>query len=96
MERVNENDPNLKFINLDGAGLPIYKYKGEFFTGIVEDYVNEVLNYEAEYQDGYLEGWVRFYHPNGILETEKKLHYNMVVPGTYKRFDEEGNLVHTL
>lgn len=94
--RIKETDPELLFINLDGGGSPIYKYKGQYFTGIVEDYLDGILNYEAEYENGYLEGWVRFYHPNGDLETVKKLHNNVLIPGTYKRFDEDGYLIHSM
>ena len=96
MQRVNENDPNLIFLDIDGGGSPIYKYNGELFTGIVEDYLNGILSYEGEYQKGYLEGWVKFYHPNGILEEERKMHNNVLIPGTYREYDENGDLVHSM
>lgn len=94
--RVKETDPELLFINLDGGGSPIYKYKGQYFTGIVEDYLDGILNYEAEYENGYLEGWVRCYYPNGVLEEERKMHNNVLITGTYKEFDRDGNLIHSM
>lgn len=48
---------------------------------------------EEEYKDGYQEGWFRSYHKNGKKYTEYKAHNNVEYNGTYKKWDENGNLI---
>ncbi|MHA3788361.1 toxin-antitoxin system YwqK family antitoxin [Flavobacterium hauense] len=97
MQRVNRNNSELKLWYLDSGGVPVYQYRGEPFTGIIEEYYdNNVLQSEEEYQNGYREGWIRSYYYNGNIDTEYQDHNNITVPGTYKEFDENGNLVHSM
>lgn len=75
---------------IDSGGSAMYNYKGQPFTGIRLLYEDEGwLSLEEEYQNGYLEGWVRSYYKNGKLEEEYQLHNNAVVTGTYKSYAEE-------
>lgn len=69
-------EEELTCVELDGGGTPIWEYQGKRFTGIL-------ICYEK--------GWYRGYHPNGTLIEEYQLHNNIVVPGTLKKWDEEGN-----
>lgn len=85
---------DLEHGGFDFGGSEILLYQGKPFTGICQIYEDEGwLSGENEYQNGYLEGWVRDYYENGQLETEYKLHNNNHVPNTYKAFDENGNLI---
>jgi antitoxin component YwqK of YwqJK toxin-antitoxin module len=84
----------LELTRLDGGGVPIFHYKGKPFTGTVIYYYEDgTLWMEEEYKKGYQEGWVRCYHPNGRLAQEDKLHNNITISGTYKEWDENGNLI---
>lgn len=52
---------DLELWYLDGGGVPVYRYQGIPFTGIVEEY-NEgdtVLLAENEYLNRFQEGWKR-------------------------------------
>lgn len=86
----------LEFERLDlGGESPIYKYQGEYFTGIAVTYDDDdgMVSSEEEYHAGYRERWIRFYCPNGQLQTEYKDHDNELVGGTYKKYGENGNLL---
>lgn len=81
---------------LDGGGTPIIYFKGKPFTGIV--YENEVdgsLAWEEEYLNSYQEGWTKYYYKNGKIKEEYKSHNNKVVEGTFKEWDEKGNLINS-
>jgi len=92
--KINYNDSNLTIPRLDGGGIPIYDYNGTPFTGIVfENYDTGALFKEEEYDKGYQEGWVRYYHKNGKKSEEYKAHNNNVIPNTHKEWDENGNLI---
>lgn len=85
---------NLILIKLDGGGVPVYSYKDNPFTGIIIDYYkNGKLFKEEEYENGFQEGWIRYYHENGKTDEEYKTHNNIVISGTHKEWDEEGNLI---
>ncbi|NAS30949.1 hypothetical protein GTQ40_08215 [Flavobacteriaceae bacterium R38] len=85
---------NLEYFGLDGGGSEILYYEGKPFTGIgIEYYKSGALLTEFEYQNGYLEGLQRGYHENGQINEEYLLKNNIVVPGTFKEFDQEGNLL---
>lgn len=47
---------------------------------------------EEEYENGFQEGWTRYFFENGQLETEFKSHDNQAVENTCKEWDEDGNL----
>ena len=88
--RIEEDE--LTCVELDGGGTPIWEYQGKRFTGILIIIEKDgTLGSEQECQDGFEEGWYRAYHKNGTLIEEYKIHYNIVVPGTFKTWDEEGN-----
>lgn len=92
MKRVNDDDCTLD--GIDGGGYAILLYKGERLTGICVYYnkLGEVEG-EQEYQDGYREGWSREYYKNGQIKEEYKIHNNVLVPGTYSEYDEQGNKI---
>lgn len=95
MQRVNYK--NLELLFMDAGGSPFYRYQGIPFTGIVEFYYESgIISSEEEYEDGYQQGWVRYYYENGNIESEYKAFDVETVPGTYKRFDENGNLVFSM
>jgi len=90
MKRINIDECD--FDEVDGGGSPIWEYQGKRFTGVLICYEKDgTLSYEQECQDGYEEGWYRAYHANGKIMQEYNLHNNIVVPGTLKTWDEEGN-----
>lgn len=92
--KINYKDSNLTIPRLDGGGIPIYDYNGTPFTGIVLRYYDTgELFCEEEYEEGYQEGWFRSYHKNGKKCTEYKAHNNVEYDGTYKKWDENGNLM---
>lgn len=72
-----------------------FSYNGIPFTGISYEYFpnTQILSYEAEYVEGYVEGLQREYHSNGQKKKEwysKDGHvYNYL-----KKWDEQGNLVY--
>lgn len=90
---IRVNIKHLELWYLDSGGVPTYRYKGQPFTGIIETYENNSLLSETEYLNGFQEGWERFYHPNGQLDTEYKNHNNDTINGTYKEYDTDGNLI---
>lgn len=95
MVRVNINECD--FNRMDGGGSPIWEHKGQFFSGILQEYYDSgELCYEQECENGYEEGWYRSYYRNGQKEEEYKTHNNIVVPGTHQMWDEQGTRVYTL
>lgn len=63
MNRVNESDPDLQYAGIDAGGGNMYNYKGEPFTGTIEDlYPNGDLRGVAEFKDGYVDGRVADYY----------------------------------
>jgi antitoxin component YwqK of YwqJK toxin-antitoxin module len=94
MSTLTINEKNLTMIGFDGGGSPIWHYKNKPFTGLLVCYEDDGTKaYEKECKDGYEEGWHRSYYPNGQMDEEYKQHNNEVVPKTYKRWDEDGNLL---
>lgn len=92
MVRINIDEAEDWYI--DGGGELAFKYQGTPFTGIIEELDdNGILCLEQEYLGGVLEGWVRGYFPTGQLAEEYQSHNNKVVPGTFRSFDEAGNLL---
>lgn len=92
--RIKESDENLTILRLDGGGIPIYEYKGKPFTGIVYDEEdNGSIAWEEEYNEGYQEGWVKYYYSNGALRQQSKKHNNEIVDGTFKKWDENGHVI---
>jgi len=83
-------DTELELIRFDGGGMPVYNYQGKPFTGVrtVIDKNGKVC-VEEEYENGFQEGWTRYFFENGQLETEFKSHNNQVVENTYKEWDED-------
>jgi antitoxin component YwqK of YwqJK toxin-antitoxin module len=91
-----QNIKDLELIRLDGGGTPIYHFNNKPFTGIVFDIEEDgTLSWEEEYIDGFQEGWTRTYHPNGKPEEECKMHNNVIVDGTYKKWDANGNIIYS-
>lgn len=72
-----------------------FSYNGVPFTGVSFEYFanTQILAYEAEYIDGYVEGLQREYHSNGQMKMEwfSKDDY---VYNYLKKWDEQGNLVY--
>jgi antitoxin component YwqK of YwqJK toxin-antitoxin module len=93
METLRIKEEDLKLIGFDGGGSGMYYYQGKPFTGIMLGYDNGVLYVEREYQNGYEEGWCRYYYKNGQKEEEYKIHNNIIIDGTYKEWGEDGNLI---
>lgn len=92
--RINYN--LIDDIGVDLGGSSIYHYQGIGFTGIVEFYDhNGVLEAELEYKNGFHEGFEREYYSNGQLEFECHIYRNMFV-GTYKKWNESGQLIRHL
>jgi len=93
--RIKEGDSKLTIPRLDGGGEPIYHYEGKPFTGIVFKNHNDgvVLAWEKEYENGFQEGWVRRYFLSGEKRQEYKAHNNEEIDGSYKEWDENGNLI---
>lgn len=90
--KVNELD--LELVDFDGGGMGIYHYQGKPFTGLmlILDQDEDVVG-EREYVDGYEEGWTRYFYKNGKLKEEHKSSKNLLIEGTFKEFDEDGNLI---
>ncbi len=85
---------SLELVGVDSGGNEIVYYQGKPFAGTMyENEDNGSLAYEIEFQNGYREGWIKYYYSNGQLEEEYQLNNNVVVPGTFKGYDEEGNLI---
>ncbi|WP_144281429.1 toxin-antitoxin system YwqK family antitoxin [Chryseobacterium echinoideorum] len=94
MLRIQKNDKDLKIPRLDGGGVPIFYYKEKPFTGIVfSKYDNGVVFKEEEYENGYQEGWIRYYFENGKLNQESNNHNNITIDDTFKEWDKDGNLI---
>lgn len=93
--RIKEGDPKLNIPRLDGGGVPIYHYEGKPFTGVVfKNHKNgSILAWEEEYENGFQEGWCRYYYPSGKKHLEYKTHNNTEIDGTFKKWDENGNLM---
>lgn len=92
--RIKIGDSKLKIPRLDGGGVPIYHYEGKPYTGFVFDnHDNGNLAWEEEYQDGYQEGWWRSFYSSGKKKKEYKSHNNKEIDGTFKKWDENGNLI---
>lgn len=94
MDILKIKESELICYGLDGGGIPIYHYYDKPFTGIVLRYYDTgELFCEEEYLEGYQEGWFRSYHKNGEKYTEYKAHHNIEYDDTYKKWDENGNLL---
>ena len=92
--RIKEGDSKLSIPRLDGGGVPIFNYEGKPFTGIVFENENDgSLSWEEEYIDGFQEGWYRSFHKNGKIKQQWKAHNNIIISGTHKEWDENGNLI---
>lgn len=90
---VNINDTALYANGLDGGGVEIYEYNGQPFTGVVEEYKNNILIGSYSYINGYREGLQKDYWNNGQLATECIEHNNIVI-NYMKHWDELGNLLY--
>lgn len=94
MENLRIKEEDLELVGVDSGGSPILYYQRKPFTGICLTYEDAGwLSLEEEYQNGYLEGWTRFYYENGQIEQEYQLHNNVVVAGTLKKYDENGTFI---
>lgn len=92
--RINIDDDDMSMTHLDGGGVPILYYKGKPFTGVVyETYDNGDVSSEEEYKDSYQEGQKTTYYENGQIDESYNRHHNLVIKGTYKHYDESGNLI---
>lgn len=90
--RIREEE--LEIVRLDGGGMPILSYNGILFTGTLVKFSSEgYLAFEREYIDGFEEGWFRSFFKNGNKKCEYKSHNNLTIEGTYKEWDENGNLL---
>lgn len=89
--RIKETD--LKQTGTDADGNPVYFYNGKPFTGLCLTYNKEGwLEGEEEYYRGNLGGQVRNYYPSGQLKSEYSIQEGEIQTGTYKEYDEAGNL----
>lgn len=96
MIRINDNDVDtvLKLFGVDNSGSPVYKYKGDLFSGITESfYENGNLRDEVEFTNGHLGGVQREYFENGQLKSEYKKYFAKP-DGDFKIWDETGELIH--
>jgi len=89
---MRKRNDELELWYFDGGGVPVYRYNGLAFTGIVEEYDCSILYAEDEYANGFQEGWMRIFHDNSQLQMEVKMHNNLQVFGTYKEYDKNGTL----
>ena len=89
---MRKRSEELELWYFDGGGVPVYRYNGLGFTGIVEEYDGSILYSEDEYVNGFQEGWMRIFYYNGQLQMEVKMHNNLQVTGTYKEYDQNGTL----
>ena len=93
-QRIQEGNTKLKIERLDGGGMPIYYYEGKPFTGIVfKNREDASLAWEEEYLEGLQEGWCYSYYKDGKKAQEYKAHNNIEIDGTFKEWDENGNLI---
>lgn len=92
MENLRINEKDLKFVDIDGGGIPIYNYKGKPFTGILLEYYNNELYKELGYVDGYQDGIERVFYEDNKIKHEYYLKNNLL-HGICKNWDIEGNLV---
>ena len=94
MLRIETENPDLTIDRLDGGGIPVYYYKRKPFTGVVyKNDSNGILSFEEEYNKGFQEGMYTSYHKNGKKKKEYKSHNNDIVKNTFKKWDEDGNLI---
>lgn len=90
--RIREED--LKLEGIDSGGSEKLSYEGKPFSGVMLIYEDDGWrSAEIDFENGFREGWERYYFENGQLEEEYKTHNNIMVADTYSRFDEEGNLL---
>lgn len=96
MNILKVKEKELEFIDIDGGGIPIYHYQRKPFTGIIVDYFfgTDIIAGETEYINGYQEGVVKVFYENGNIEYECYKKDNLL-HGTYKDWDEKGNLIST-
>ncbi|HMO63393.1 MAG TPA: hypothetical protein PKC39_13960 [Ferruginibacter sp.] len=87
---VNMND--VEPADHDAGGGQMWKYQGNYFTGMIEEYINGVLRGQIEVQNGRTEGIIKHFYPNGQIEQEYSLHNNGL-HGIFKEWDENGNLI---
>jgi len=92
MIRINIDDPQLTYGIPDSGGTETMNYQGQPFTGIVEEYYNDVLVSERQYENSYSSGRTAVYWPNGQLKDESFEKHNRFY-GSAKFWDEQGNLV---
>lgn len=76
----------------DAGGGLMWTYQGNYFTGMIEEYKNGILVGQIEVVDGRSEGWHRLFYDSGQISEEYYLHFNML-HGTYREWDESGNLI---
>lgn len=94
--RINDDNPDLIDVGFDSNGEFIMSYQGSPFTGIQVSHFAAnptVISGEMEYRDGYIEGLVRVYHPNGILAEEYTIGEGGF-DGQYRMWDSAGMLTY--
>lgn len=82
----------LDLVGFDAGGGEMLEYRGQPFTGIIEEFFNGVVISEEEFTDGHLGGIQRTYYPNGILKSEYSIHFNRF-DGKRTQWDENGILI---
>ena len=79
-EKIANDVLRVNCSDLEDIGI-ITHHKGKPFTGIAEDYTNNLLNKEFILKDGLKEG-INQYHPNGKLHDGRKSnnynHFNSI------------------
>ena len=91
---LRKKEEDLEFWYSTGGGIDFFKLEGIPFTGILEHhYPDNGLESEEEYLGGRPQGWFRSYFQNGQLEREYQTDDNIRITGTYKSYDEGGNLL---
>ena len=93
MVRINIEDEDVEFAGNDAGGGSMWNYKGQPFTGILEDFCeNGNLIGEIECKNGYKDGLQTAFYENGLPKEEYHEKYNRCY-GPYKYWDEEGILI---
>lgn len=89
---VDINDPELEQNEYDAGGGAMWKYQGNYFTGMVEEYVNGTLRGQIEVQNGREEGVNRMYYESGQIEHEYFIHNNGL-HGIFRIWNVNGDLI---
>jgi antitoxin component YwqK of YwqJK toxin-antitoxin module len=88
---IKDTDPNLVQVKWDKEFNPVYQYKNELFTGIVQLRDAEGNTSEYGYKNGYIGGVYKAMYPGGQLKAEGTV-VTSGFDGEYKEYFESGQL----